>query len=330
MMTMQSSRSILMVRKNDMVDFNKITWSQILVLFKTLKTIRLADSEYVERRYNIESINFRETLNFLIEIKLISVRGKRILLSRDARKVLFYGDDKLVKGFFLKKLFINNEKRIDLFEDYFKNFVLFNNLFVFKPNLAARLKYSGIRNFLLDLGALDFNYKDKSYTLKDWISKFAMDPKRNISYNEFIKQKKAANEIGNKAEIEIFELEKERLKDYPDFQRKIERVSLNNVAAGYDIKSYRVVGADNLIEKYIEVKAVSIRDWHFYWSANELDKAEYLSENYFLYLLPVSSNGIFEISKLQEIKNPYSEVYKNQCQWRRKIELISFERNESQ
>ncbi|MBT3510631.1 MAG: DUF3883 domain-containing protein [Nitrospina sp.] len=101
-------------------------------------------------------------------------------------------------------------------------------------------------------------------------------------------------------------------------------ITLSDVGAGYDIKSYTIdgLGSESAVLRHIEVKAVSPFDYKFFWTANELANAKIFQETYYLYLLPVFETGMFDLGGLEVIKNPYFNIYKNQ-DWDSTIELIS-------
>jgi len=77
-------------------------------------------------------------------------------------------------------------------------------------------------------------------------------------------------------------------------------------------------------ELIIEVKAVSVEDYKFFWSRNEIEVAKIFGEKYFLYLLPVISKNTFEMEKLKIIRNPFKNVYTNQLEWQKEEESVSF------
>ena len=78
-----------------------------------------------------------------------------------------------------------------------------------------------------------------------------------------------------------------------------------------------------MIPRYIEVKAISLIDRKFFWSRNEIEIARRLKNDYFLYLVPVEKNGALDGNLIQEIKNPYTNVFLNK-NWLSEIELLSF------
>src|SRR3989339_352104 len=104
---------------------------------------------------------------------------------------------------------------------------------------------------------------------------------------------------------------------------------LENVLAGYDIKSFENYFDNNSmrIRRYIEVKAVSLNDFKFYWSKNEMLVAKVYGERYYLYLLPVKSNNVFDFNKLMIVKNPFKNIYLNEFEWKKVEENISISKN---
>jgi hypothetical protein len=97
------------------------------------------------------------------------------------------------------------------------------------------------------------------------------------------------------------------------------------VNAGYDIKSFEISSQEtNYIPRYIEVKAVSIIDYQFYWSRNEFEKSEILRQNYYLYLLPVKDKNNFDIENLKIINDPYKNILNNKDRWIKTVESLGF------
>jgi hypothetical protein len=147
----------------------------------------------------------------------------------------------------------------------------------------------------------------------------------HISPSKFIKIRQAKEDIGKAAELKIIEYEKRRLSQYPHLAKKIEHIAEYDVKAGYDIKSYEIAHEDNkYIPKYIEVKAVSIIDYEFYWSRNEIEKSEVCRQSYYLYLLPVKGKNEFYLEHLKIIKDPYLNVFNNSREWAKTVESLSF------
>lgn len=99
---------------------------------------------------------------------------------------------------------------------------------------------------------------------------------------------------------EVNELESNGLYE---LSKEVKRISSANVAAGYDVLSYELVG----VEKYIEVKTTALSKAEFFLSANELDMAKEFRNKYWIYFV----SEIFGTPKLYKIHNPASEIGKS-------------------
>src|SRR5205823_5962163 len=131
-------------------------------------------------------------------------------------------------------------------------------------------------------------------------------------------------QFGHDAEIAVLRFERHRLRNYPAVAARIEHVGVTDVSAGYDILSFTETSSTGAFaDRLIEVKAVSVINWHFYWSRNELEAARKLGRNYFLYLVPACKNG-FDIANVRIIQNPFKRIYLNTESWFRQEELLSF------
>lgn len=90
---------------------------------------------------------------------------------------------------------------------------------------------------------------------------------------------------GELAELFVLEYEKKRITN-AILNEKIKRISIIDVAAGYDIVSYN---NDEAIEhdRFIEVKSY-VGSPHFYWSNNEIETAKLYGNKYYIYLIDAS------------------------------------------
>lgn len=89
-------------------------------------------------------------------------------------------------------------------------------------------------------------------------------------------------EVGAIAEQWVVEFEKRRLASHP-LKKQVKRISVENVAAGFDILSF--TSAHTLVhDRFIEVKSYAGKK-RFYWTKNELRKAAELGASYYLYLV---------------------------------------------
>lgn len=306
-----------------MIDFNKLQWGQIDILNSILSSTTRRNTRFVQSKYESESVNYKETLQLLIEMGLVEVSNNELRLSNNYSKVLKQ-DGSSLRTFFIKTLFHERSDIVKYFGDFFDNFELLDNLYRFIPSNQDRLKYSGIRNFLISLGVLHYDPAFNGYTTTRELVNYLLIKERILSYNEFLKRIKAEEEIGIEAEKLIYDKEISRFRNIPNLKKKIIHMSKVNVRAGYDIRSFEKKGKNKWTTKYIEVKAVSEYDWKFYWSKNEINKAKHFGKRYYLFLVPVIERNVLCLTKLKKIKDPYRSVFQNNKDWLREIVNTAF------
>jgi len=306
------------------MNFERLNWKQLLVFCDTLRNTTSFQKDVIEQRFNANSLYFDEALDLLLELELVSDTGRNILPNEEFKKILTQKPDD-IKNFLISQLLKNQDFLFRYIVEFLNKFKLYNGVYEFTPDTEQRLKYSGVRNFLISLGAISSITPDGSYIASDKISTYFLDRKKVLPYTKFEDRLKANNELGRKAELLILEEEKGKFKDYPELLNEIKHISLLDVSAGYDIKSFEGFPEKGRWQsKYIEVKSVAKDDFGFYWSKNEVEKAKQLGDRYYLYLLPVKDNSNFNTSELQQIKNPYKVVFQNKDDWRQEAEIIHF------
>lgn len=127
--------------------------------------------------------------------------------------------------------------------------------------------------------------------------------KRKTSLIELKKHLDLQEQLGNEAEIAAMEFEKTQLMVHNIVQQP-ERVSLYDVAAGYDIVSYMTV--DSCVpDKFIEVKSCADESMQFYISRNEIETAKNKRRHYYLYLFNR------QIKEFVVIQDPYNVLFEN-------------------
>lgn len=107
-----------------------------------------------------------------------------------------------------------------------------------------------------------------------------------VSLNQLDARLAAQSEQGNQAEEWVLAHEVSRLSEHP-FCDQIRRVSLADVSAGYDIVSFSSCDALNH-DLFIEVKSYT-GPKRFFWTRNEIRRAEELGEKYALYLVDMKN-----------------------------------------
>jgi hypothetical protein len=307
--------------------FNKISLKQILIFFEIINNSTLLKEEFVRKQFLKKSMHFEETISFLRNLKLISRNKENIQLDLNFKTLLLHIKDtkhpeEKIKKFIINVLFGKKSAIYWAVRKFLSNFQLKDREYLYNPVLSQRHKLSGLRNFLMELDVIALSIDSKSYILsKEYQSFVKKKKKRRISLKELLRRKKADEEIGKAAELEVLRYERKRLSQFQSLIEKIEYIALKDVSAGYDIVSFE---KDSLSKRYIEVKAVSKIDYKFNWTRNEMEIAKFLRGRYYLYLLPCSSSKKFDVENLRIVNNPYVNIYKNKKMWERIQETVCF------
>lgn len=315
------------------VEFEKISVQHILVFSEIVNESSLLQKEFIEKTYLRNATHFDETVKFLQELGLIETKENKVALKPKYEEFLIgLKEDprpkEKVKKFIIDYFVSRKASFSEYLNEFFSQFHFKNKQYEFTPSAFQRLKYSGLRNFLIDLEFMYLDSTETKYIITEACSPtYAAFKKSNqVSPEKFLRAQQRKDEIGKAAEIQIIKYEKERLSQLPNLVKKIEHTALRDVSAGYDIKSFDgKLGEDgNPIQRYIEVKAVSSQDYGFYWTRNEIGKSEYYNQDYYLYLLPVMGKNAFDLKALKIIKDPYSNIYKQGSEWARTCEVLAF------
>lgn len=315
------------------VEFEKISVQQILVFSEIVNQSSLLQKEFIEKTYLRNATHFDETVKFLQELGLIETKEKKVVLKPKYEEFLIGLKEvrrpkEKVKKFIIDYFVSRKTSFSEYLNEFFSQFHFKNKQYEFTPNASQRLKYSGLRNFLIDLEFMYLDSTETKYIIAEAYSPTyaAFKQSNQVSPKEFLRAQQRKDEIGKAAEIQIIKYEKERLSQLPNLVKKIEHTALRDVSAGYDIKSFDgKLGEDgNPIQRYIEVKAVSSQDYGFNWTRNEIEKSEYYNQDYYLYLLPVMGKNAFDLKALKIIKDPYSNIYEQGSEWARTCEVLAF------
>jgi hypothetical protein len=306
--------------------FENITYSQIEKLLYIILSSKQGDFEYIKNKYKQNYSHFEETLAFLIEIKIVQLSVNKIgkLKEINLKREEIYVVDLPIREFLINELLTSQNSYAIETSSYIHNFEMRAEKLIYKPNLKTRLRESWIRNLFIDLGLVELDSTSDHYLIQDIHHFFVKNikTKRAITPKQLYKKLRENAIIGERAELAILEYEKYRLKKNSELLKLIEHISLRNVNAGYDIKSFesKKDSSDKYIKRYIEVKAVSQNQYDFYWTRNEIEKSKELGKKYYLYLLPVLTKDSFNINGLEIIKNPYVNVLNNNKKWNTETE----------
>lgn len=313
-----------------MFDFEKISIKQINLFFEIIHSNTLLSTESIERQYKIYSDGFSETVIFLNAIGLVSIKSKLFVLNSKFEIFLIRyfssQETETIEEFILHKFAGEKNKFTESVDLYLSQFYLSEETCKFSVVKKQQAKFRGLRNIFMELGLVSLNSEEKTYFIPEEKQDLYLSLRKNkkLSIEHFQKKIKDREILGTEAELIILGFEKERLAGHPKWVEGIEHIAISDVGAGYDIKSYTLgdLGSESATPRHIEVKAVSQFDYKFFWTANELETAKSFQDTYYLYLLPISESGIFNLEGLEVVKNPYINIYKSQS-WDYKLELVS-------
>lgn len=306
--------------------FEKIKLQQLHTLCNTLADAEVRDVSNIKRKYLERALSFDETLSLLEDLKIVRKNSDELIPSKTFSHTHDSIDEFKMK--FLPALFSANGDVSNELRKFLLNFQTENDKTFFKTSELQKIKFSDTRNLLLELEFISIDEDNSTYFVNpDFASLFLKQFVRRKLSPEALKRKQSENEsIGLIAEEVIIEYEVKRLAALSVLPSEIEHTSKVNVLAGYDIKSFEdyLDSKSKLIERFIEVKAVSVDDYKFYWSKNEMEIAKVFGEKYYLYILPVGLSNTFELDKMIIKRNPFKNIYSNKLEWIKEEESVSF------
>lgn len=316
-----------------MFSFERLSVKQITVFSELVGTSSLLRIDFLKRKHGERAQHFIETVKFLGELGLIVAKGNQIEVRSEYKMFLSEfktsnQQEQIMREFLIYKLLDDEAFFSKYVKEFISQFHLVGNRYEFTPSTAQRLKVSGLRNFLMDLKFLHLDSTGKKYLVADDYFFVFVEQRESqqLSEDEFQKILKKKAIIGKAAELEVINFEQNRLSKVQLLAEKIEHTAIKDVTAGYDIKSFEEKLDENKkpVPRYIEVKAVSPRNYRFHWTRNEMEKAELYQQKYYLYLLPVRGKKEFDIDALKIIGDPWVQVYGNDNEWIRTEELLAF------
>ena len=253
-----------------MIDFTNIRLGEINVFFECMISIQDKRPEYVKTVYQRRAQHYDDVLELLASLKLVNLSQPKLSITRKSKK--FVSNTKVNKSKLKIELIDNLTKsRTDIStyaNHYLQLFEKDKKYFIYKPILSENIKYSCIRNLFTELGVVKYNSEKSYYYLtKSYDHLSQKHIKKKVFTPRQLRQLNEDNEkIGLLAEKEIMKYEKNRLSGYQSYVKKIKHIALTNVSAGYDISSFEIPKNNVSAEaRYIEVKAVSIDSYQFYW-----------------------------------------------------------------
>jgi hypothetical protein len=292
--------------------FEGLHWQQVIDLWSLLSETDIKTISYIEKKYKKSSSQFVKTLAFLTTLRILKYSSNKISVSKKVsnKKNLDF------KFLMLNKLASSKNHYSKEIANYLNKYNLINGQLKYRPIEKDRSKESAVRNFLMEVGIVNYlQYDDNYVILPDYLFLY-VKIRNNFQFCSPLRFKniqKKRDEIGVMAERAALEYEIRRVG--AQLSCFVEHLSLRNVSAGYDIISVEAGDGMDKTPRYIEVKAVSQKLFQFRWSHNEVAIAHLLGSLYFLYLVPIGQSGTINKSGIITISNPISEVFSNKNKW---------------
>lgn len=299
--------------------FENLQYSHVCALLDIVEMVRFGRSSHIRKLFVENAEGFDEVVSFLSRLRVISSKGGMLHLLVDWPA----SDGDYRRAAIMSRILsTRNRYRTELFR-YLSQFRMVDGDISYSPSDQSRSSQSAVRNFLIDVGMVNYFSVTKAYVLMPEHASLYVSARDNanlISPTLAESRAEARQEIGRAAEELILKYERKRIgSGYAD---KIDHVSLRNCAAGYDIRSLTVGTSGRITPRFIEVKAVSPGSFRFYWTKNEVNVARALSSWYHLYLLPVNREGQFEVDELLVIPDPCSTVLSESDGWKTESDAL--------
>ena len=267
------------------------------------------EKELLRRRFDERARGFEETLEFMEGLQAVTEEGR--VICRTGRLDRMQEAVRVGERAFIEYL---TEVSVDSATKYGAELRGVLKAFRLEGERAwlgsqdLRGEHYAARNLLLEAGALQLDRKTSTYTISNWFHREFVRARyaQGTTPEKLDKVVKGNVEIGLAAEEQVFEHEC-KIVGHRDAGNVI-HIALENTNAGFDIASTRrEEETDHLRIRMIEVKAVSMKDWAFTLTRNEIRVAIENKDAYHLYLVPVIE-GKPDVTRMDVIQNPMGEL----------------------
>lgn len=295
---------------------SKVETKQVHRLLSVILESRLRKARFIEQRYAEGAPHFQETLRFLRDIGWIAERDDELELVPSLSTVAdWLQSDEHIREAMLAGLVAESSPYRRVLASYLNKFGVTGAELKHRPSLSERTQQRPLRDLLMDLRAVSYRASDEAYVLEDaaapiyvWATNFVR-PRNPQAYAVLQRRRE---ELGFAAELAVVDFERQRLGD--TLAHLVEHVSADQPYACYDIKS-ATVNDGQVVDRYIEVKAVPERTLQFYWSRSEVDTATVLRARYYLYLVPFAMKSGFDVEAITIVCDPHSTLVGDPDAW---------------
>lgn len=303
-------------------ELNKLVTSLGKITSRVEQTkIDFLKTTYNNRRLGEEISDFETIFEFSRELNLIQIDGSNVTFKENGKEFLnriskkdervFLDPNENQKDFLKEKFFEENQ-----FRDEFKKImdIFWADRKQKEPTLTCLLENTHKFNkflirFLQEIRV--FEISGEHINCKGNLEQISKIRNKitGVSLEELEARLAENKEIGELGEKLAIEKEKERLEKEGriDLAYDIKQVSVTDVYAGFDLKSYNDKNSQLAKhDRVIEVKSTRSSSPRFYWSSNEVKKAKSIRKNYWIYLWTSVES---EYRQLRMIQNPYDKFF---------------------
>ena len=299
--------------------FDGLLWGSVWSLVCLLREAQYTRVERIEALHSQRAVGFQGALRFLLDLRAVRLANNHLQLAPALESLAEADARRWIVEQMLRR---GGDYRSGVLL-YLRQFTIAEGEPTFSPPEASRHLDSDVRNLLMGMGIVLRDDRRDCYTVApEYMTLYAaaQEPPSRTPPRALLAAREARESLGLRAEQAVVESERNRLGE--EFSDRVLHVALVNVAAGYDIRSL-TVGDDGItLPRYIEVKAVSSSSLQFYWSRNEMAVAKHLADWYFLYLVPVTVGGRFDMRSTRVIPNPHLAVFESSGEWLTESEVV--------
>jgi len=155
-----------------MKDFDHLSLKQILSLTKILNRYTIRDIVFVQRKYSEQALNFQQSINFLKRLELIKLNKQKIVPSNSYLTIIKQANNtellqQLVSEYLIQLLLVNRNYYSEYVRNYLSCFDSIDEELKIVPTPRMRIKHSGIRNLLIELGVVIYDQIKDEYLIRD-------------------------------------------------------------------------------------------------------------------------------------------------------------------
>lgn len=259
-------------------------------------------------RKGFKSKKAHNTLKLLVYASVVEPRGDKYRVT----SVFLNAAKEKNQESTLKQFLLNSIPSDDLKVFTSNSYTSFPDALLWKPDHVSPFLVQ-LRDFLISLKLLE--YDNEFLRASATFTKYLVEHKvvgalesvgdNIVSKEELLVALETKDALGDLAEKTALEFETVRIKK---LKKEPLLISGDNVAAGYDIKSYEN-SKSKTYDRFIEVKYFN--NQHFFISKNEIETAKLLGKSYWLYLVTIKNENQYRV---EMINNPYVDVI-NSSAW---------------